>query len=247
MHLLGRGLVPSVDNLGVTGARPTHPELLEWLAGEFVARGGQLKPLVRLIVTSATYRQASAGVSGPASVDPDNNLLWRMRLRRLESEAVRDAILAVSGQLDRTPGGPPVMTESRPDGHIVVKPPGSGRRSLYLLGRRNYHPTLLAVFDQPVMTTNCACRSPSAVVLQSLTMLNDEFVREQAGHLARRVRQLAGDRPELQVARAFVLVLGREPTGREAGLCRAVLEKPGEGLTRLCLILLNTSEFLYVP
>jgi hypothetical protein len=247
-HLFGRGIVATPDNFGVTGAKPTHPELLEWLACEFVAQGGRFKPLIRLLVTSSAYRQASAGVAIPASADPDNQLLWRMRLRRLESEAIRDAILAVSGQLDRTPGGPPVMTESRPDGQIVIKPPGSTRRSLYLLGRRNYHPTLLSVFDQPVLTTNCACRSPSAVVLQSLTMLNDDFVREQAGHLARRVHRHAGDTPERQVAAAFRIALGRKPTEREAGLCRETLKQPGgEGLIRLCHILLNTSEFLYVP
>src|SRR5260370_98330 len=111
-------------------------------------------------------------------------------------------------------------TTSQPDGSIIVKAqPGANRRSLYLLGRRNYHPTILGVFDQPVMTTNCAGRAASAVVLQPLTMLNDAFVREQANHLAQRVKQLTGDQPERQVALAHRLVLGQPASERESALC----------------------------
>jgi hypothetical protein len=245
-HLFGRGIVVTADNLGLTGAKPTHPELLEWLAVEFVDNGGRLKPLLKLLMMSSVYRQASAGGFSPVTADPDDLLLWRMRLRRQESEAIRDSLLIVSGQLDTSMGGPPVPTESRPDGSIVVKGPGGTRRTLYLLQRRNYHPTVLGVFDQPVLTTNCTGRSPSAVVLQSLTMLNDSFVREQADHLARRVEREAGSAPDRQIALAFAIVLGRPPRELESTWCGAILRRKS-GLARLCHVLLNTNEFLYVP
>ncbi|MBI1904405.1 MAG: DUF1553 domain-containing protein, partial [Planctomycetia bacterium] len=258
-RLFGRGIVATSDNFGVTGAPPTHVELLEWLACEYAETGGRLKPLVRLMVTSSVYRQASAvaaeGSDGPAlnanaaNVDPDNDRLWRQRLRRLESEAVRDAMLAAGGKLVGTLGGPPVMTQSRADGYVGVVEEGpagrSGpwRRSLYLLQRRNYHPTLLAVFDQPTLATNCTCRTPSAVVLQSLAMLNDEFVADRASEIARRAA--TENTIEQQVERAFLMVLGRPPREGEAGPCAALVER--HSLATLCHVLLNTSEFLYIP
>src|SRR5262249_12480432 len=130
--------------------------------------------------------------------DPENRLLGRMRLRRLESEAVRDRILTVSGKLDRKSGGPPIPVEPRPDGTFVVPekglptPASAWRRSFYLLSRRNYHPDLLGAFDQPDLTSNCTRRGSSAVVLQSLAMLNDRFVVDQAKFLAGRVAEAAG-------------------------------------------------------
>jgi hypothetical protein len=175
---------------------------------------------------------------------------------------VRDALLAVSGKLDRSLFGEPIPTEGGADGRFVVKTAGlpasvsPWRRSIYLLARRNYHPTFLNVFDQPLMNTNCLGRSPSAVVLQSLTMLNDDFVVEQAKHVAERVAP-AGDDGQ-RIGRAYGLVLGREPRDSEALLCReflvrqrANLQASGQrepmALTHLCHMLLNTSEFLYVP
>jgi hypothetical protein len=199
-HHFGQGLVATPDNFGRTGSPPTHPELLEWLASDFVDNGWRMKHLHYLIMTSATYRQGSTdrshtnelhsehqptSVTHSTDVDPDNLLLWRQRLRRLESEAIRDSILMVSGNLDRTIGGPPIPLENKPDGSVVVG--NQFRRSLYLLARRNYQPTLLAVFDQPILATNCTQRATSAVSLQSLTMLNDAFVLEQAERFARRV------------------------------------------------------------
>jgi hypothetical protein len=269
-HLFGTGIVESADNFGLSGARPAHPELLEWLAAEFVSNGGRLKPLLKTIMTSTAYRQASAvpAAERQRQVDPDDRLLWRMPLRRLESECVRDALLSVSGKLDPAVGGPPVPTENRPDGTIVVKaqglPPGTSpqRRSLYLLARRNYHPTVLGVFDQPVLTTNCTRRASSAVVLQALTMLNDVFVLEQAGALAERVAREAGPEPGPRVERAFRVALGRPPSAAEAEWSAALLRRQSEryqaagsapeqaarqGLARLCHVLLNTNEFLSVP
>ena len=247
-HLFGRGIVATGENFGRSGSRPTHPELLDWLSGEFVRGGWRTRPLIRLLVTSTAYRQAAARPTSPGT-DPENTLLWRMRLRRLESECVRDALLAVSGQLDRTAGGPPVPHKAQPDGRVVTE---SSRRSLYLLARRNYHPTLLGVFDQPVVATQCTGRMASAVVTQSLTMLNDAFVVEQAGRFAARVAREVGPDPAKRVERAFLLALSRRPTPAEATSCAEFLRRQGarlkgEGaLAELCHTLLCTNEFLYL-
>jgi hypothetical protein len=257
-RLFGVGLVESSDNLGVSGGRPSHPELLEWLAGQFV-HDGRLKPLLKTVMRSTAYRQAAVDTeSSPAArkVDPENRLLWRQRLRRLEAEAVRDSLLAVSRQLDRTLGGPPVAAENQPDGRITVK---SQRRSLYLLSRRNYHPTVLGVFDQPILATNCTRRNSSAVVLQALTLLNDAFVIEQAGFIAARVEKVP---VEKRVEAAFRLILGRVLRPLEAAWCDEFLHQQAghfqtagqsleqaarSALVQLCHTLVNTSEFLYVP
>ena len=273
-HLFGTGIVETSENFGLTGARPSHRELLEWLASEFRDNGRRLKPLVRLLVTSSVYRQASARASDrpegdPHAIDPENQLLWSMRLRRLESEAVRDRILAVSGTLDRTIGGPPVPVDPKPDGTFVVREQGTpgqagaSRRSIYLLARRNYHPDLLEAFDQPNLATNCTRRPSSAVVLQSLTMLNNPLVLEQADALADRVAKAAGDpTPARRVLAAFSMTLGRPPSPSESTWCIALLNRHEssyrdpklppeqaalESLRHLCHILLNTSEFLYIP
>ena len=267
-HLFGQGIVATSDNFGRLGARPTHPELLDWLATEFVRGGRRVKALHRLLVTSSVYRQSSAAGTGADQdrEDPGNRLLGRMRLRRLESEAIRDAILAVSGRLDRTPGGPPVPIEPRPDGLVVVPsvgqptPTAANRRSLYLFARRNYNLTLLSVFDQPVMATNCTRRVPSAVPLQSLTLLNDAFMLEQADAFAARVSGLA-DSPEQRVEAAFRLAFARKPTSTELAEGTAFLRKvedqlavakcppPEAGrraLAELCHMLFCANEFLYV-
>jgi hypothetical protein len=267
-HHFGEGIVTTPDNFGKLGARPTHPELLDWLATEFVRGGWRVKPLHRLLVTSSVYRQASAAPpdAGSDRADPGNRLLGRMRLRRLESEAVRDAVLAVCGKLDRTSGGPPVPIEPRVDGMVVVSsgglptPTAANRRSLYLFARRNYNLTLLSVFDQPVMATNCTRRTPSAVPIQSLTLLNDAFMLEQADAFAARVAAAAGA-PEKRVEAAFRLALARTPSAEETAAGLALLarvrahlaaekvpraEAERRALAELCHMLLCTNEFLYV-
>ena len=168
-------------------------------------------------------------------VDPGNKLLWKMRLRRLESEIIRDSILEVSGNLDRTIAGPPLLIEGRTDGKVVISdkselkygsliqnvgvtlsnPSSRNRRSLYVLGRRNYNLSILSVFDQPVMATNCTRRSHSAVVQQSLAMLNSEFVLDQAREFANRVKREAGTPLGEQIELAFRLALARKPSLRE--------------------------------
>jgi len=266
--LFGRGLVASVGNFGRTGSPPTHPELLEWLAGEFVRSGRRTKPIVAALLRSRAYRQTgqeSASHAKAREIDPANELYWRSRLRRLEAEIVRDSILCASGSLDRKVGGPPLDLEMRKDGRFVVRakglpsPAAAYRRSVYILARRNYHLSMLDVFDQPAMGKNCVERRPSAVVLQSLAMLNDEFVIEQARELARQVF------PEKdRVGAAFARVLCRPPTEAERDTCDKFLEEQARqfrqavtgapplpvemersAVMQLCHVLLNTSEFLY--
>ncbi|MBI1917967.1 MAG: DUF1553 domain-containing protein, partial [Planctomycetes bacterium] len=216
--------------------------------------------------TSTVYRQSSASRPGAEGADPGNQLLWRMRLRRLESEAVRDAVLAVSGRLDCTVGGPPIPLEPKADGMVVIAanglptPTAQWRRSLYLFARRNYNLTLLGVFDQPVMATNCTRRVQSAVPLQSLTLLNDAILLEQADHFAARVAA-GGDPAAKQVETAFRLAFGRNPTAKEVASGMAFLQKlrdryatdkrpPAQAehkaLARLCHMLMCANEFLYV-
>ena len=290
-QLFGTGLVKTSDNFGVQGEHPTHPDILEWLAVEFVSNDWKLKPLLKTIMMSSVYRQTSTpqvaqsrfslrewasfrgaksdsdASADPLRVDPDNQLLWRMRVRRLSSEAIRDSMLATSGVLDRTMGGPPVNTDVLADGRVIVPdkgqetPTSHWRRSVYTLARRNFSPTLMSVFDQPRMVAACMQRERSTVVLQSLALLNDEFVLEQADWFAARVLREAGDGPEARIERTFRLALAREPTPNEVRSCLRLLrqqdarfrenganeeEVPRKALACLCQVVFNTSEFLYV-
>ena len=272
-HHFGTGIVATSENFGAMGTPPSHPELLEWLAADLVAGGWRLKRLHKLILTSSVYRQASYSTGRsdpePESVDPGNTLLWRKPLRRLEAEAIRDAFLAISGHLDPTLGGPPVPIETKPDGMVVVaatglpNPAAQWRRSLYLLSRRNYGLSLLTVFDAPIMASNCPRRTDSVVPLQALSLINSAFAWDEAEHFAERVARSEPGSPRRQIERAFRMALARPPTGEEAAWSLALLEtqvrnglkndtKHGPrraeivALTDLCLMLLNTNEFLYV-
>jgi hypothetical protein len=271
-HLFGEAIVPSPENFGVSGEPPSHPELLEWLASEFARTGWRIKPMLRLMMTSTAYRQSSRPTlprvteADPQVVDPGNRLIWRMRLRRLEAEAIRDAILAVSGQLDVTMGGPSILTRSQTDGRVLIDekqlphPSARNRRGVYLLFRRTFNLSFMNVFDQPQVSVNCPRRDASAVPLQSLAMLNDPFVTEQAGHFANRVRREFGSEPDQAIRGAFRLALARLPSPVEQEICARLLgrqaaafraanlpaaEADHQAVVQLCHALLNTSEFLY--
>jgi len=269
-HLFGEGLVATTENFGAQGATPTHPELLDWLSGRFIADGWQVKSFVRLLVTSNVYRQSavSAADAPGITVDPQNRLLWKMRLRRLESEAIRDCIHAAAGSLADEMGGPPVLVRARTDGAVEIdpdhlaRPNDATRRGVYVLTRRAYNESLLTVFDQPLISTTCQRRDASAVPLQSLTMLNSEFLIEQSKRLADRVAETAGPAIDSQIETAFRLVLVREPQRAEVDISRQHLAEQSErfraagqdeptasrsALVQLCHTLLNTSEFLYAP
>ncbi|MBM81104.1 MAG: hypothetical protein CMJ78_10980 [Planctomycetaceae bacterium] len=261
-QLFGRGIVKTSDNFGVSGSKPSHPQLLDWLTHWFIDNGWRVKPLIKLMVLSNTYQQTSAD-EGDVSLDPENVLLWRMNLRRLDSEQLRDAILTISGKLDRTLGGPPIPLDPRPDGMVVLKtsalPPGTTayRRSVYILARRNYHMTLLRVFDQPIVARTCADRTRSAAVTQSLALLHSDFLLEQSDAFASAIAKQHADSKE-QLRIAWQATLGRLPSPEELDLCTEVFSRhlkrfegeqdaPHKALAQICHMLLNTNEFLYVP
>jgi hypothetical protein len=262
-HLFGRGIVATPENFGLGGEPPSHPELLEWLSAEFLRGGWRLKSLIKLIMISSVYRQASEP-AGSAGDDSENRLSGRMPLRRLEADVIRDAMLDVSGRLDPAMGGPPVMTEAKLDGTVVIDtaklpyPAAAGRRSVYLLTRHAFHPTLMAVF-QPVLATNCPERSRSAVPSQSLTLMNDRFLFEQADAFAGRVLRASASSICSRLDTAFRLALGRTPGEAERAWCGEFLDRqaglyagagvdaPRRALADLCHVLLGTSEFLYTP
>jgi len=227
MHHFGRGLVSSPGDFGVLGERPTHPQLLDWLADEFVRSGWQVKQLHRLLLDSWAYRQSSRRRAPLDEMDPDNLLLGRMSIRRLESESLRDAILAVSGALNSTMYGKPVPVMEDAVGQIVLgqenldgerKPTNRidlggdlFRRSLYVQVRRTRPLGVLEAFDVPVMTPNCSKRNASNVAPQSLMLMNSDFMVEYSGRMADRVMTDAGPDRRSQVMRAWSLAFGVEP------------------------------------
>jgi len=275
MHHFGRGIVRTPGDFGFLGERPTHPELLDWLASDFVRHGWQLKRLHRLILTSRTWRQRS----DPVPPDPVREQLYcGWKLQRLDAESVRDAMLAVSGQLDRRIGGEPVpVARDVGSGRIVpgreVINPGNGmidrietvaeqgnRRSLYMQARRSRPLTVLEAFDLPVMNPNCTARTVTTVAPQALLLLNDAFVAEQAAALAARVSKATPAAVE-QVRRAWELVFSSEPSPLEISRSlvflhqqRAALGQAGQStasaesgaLSAWCHVLLAANRLLYL-
>ena len=239
----GRGLVATPGDFGRLGERPSHPELLDWLAATFMEGGWKLKPLHRLIVTSAVYRQVSTNEPARA-VDSDNRLLARFSPRRLDAESFRDAVLGASGQLVSVGGGVPVGIAKDPVGRIVVgreEKDANGdvvrvvslgaddfRRSLYLQSRRTEPVTVLETFDQPEMKPNCELRRATTVAPQSLLMLNDTFVLASARALAERVRREAPGDVRAQVERTWRLLFSRSPSQPELEGALAHLAEQGE-------------------
>lgn len=259
---MGRGLMADPNNFGLLGGMPSHPGLLDSLALRFVRQGWSVKAMDRLIVLSSTYRQAAEIDEGKAAVNPANELYWRAHRRRLSGEAIRDSALAASGRLNRAISGKPVrlpieaevydliFTEAEPDNLWPVTPDLSqhNRRSLYLLNKRTVRLPFLANFDQPDTMTSCSVRQTSTHALQSLSLLNSGFMREQAVALANRLRRDCGDEGTgCLVRRAFHLTLGRRPTDREERLAESFLASGPEVLSDFSLALLNRNEFVYRP
>jgi hypothetical protein len=238
-HYFGRGLVATADDFGVRGARPSHPELLDWLAAEFVESGYSTRHVQRLILSSRTYRLSAAGSPGLLASDPDNRWLTRHVPRRLSAEAIRDAWLAASGELERRVGGVSVPLEQRET---------SLRRSLYLFQRRGQAPDVQRLFDGPQeCSASVAKREVSTSPLQSLYLLNSPFAVERSSALAQQLEQVAGDREQL-INAAFRRILLREPTDEERTAAAALLEEASgrDALASLCQALLNLNEFNYV-
>ena len=195
MHHFGQGIVPTPSDFGRLGTKPTHPQLLDWLAHEFVRRQWSLKELHRLILTSTAFRQSSYRNPGQAAIDPSNRFYARKSITRLEAEAVRDRMLAVSGNLDSTCFGPPLAIKKNDSGQIVVDG-DQKRRSLYIQVRRSQPLGMLQAFDAPVMEVNCEKRPVSTVATQSLILMNGDFTLKQARALAARAEAEARPIPQ---------------------------------------------------
>ncbi len=257
---MGRGLVPDPNNFGLLGGMPTHPELLDFLARNFIALGWSVKAIDRMIVLSNAYRLAADASAGTAA-DPDNELYWRANRRRLEAEAIRDSVLAASGRLNRALGGKPVrvpierevydliFTEAEPDNLWPVTPDESQhrRRSLYLLNRRTVRLPFLAGFDQPDTMTSCAVRSRSTHALQALSMLNGRFMQAEARAFAERLRTSCGSGVRCLIERSYQWTLARGPSGEERRLAQEFLAGGQARLKDYALAMLNRNEFVYRP
>jgi hypothetical protein len=254
----------------VQGEPPTHPELLDWLATEFVARGWSLKAMHRLMVTSASYRQVS--VAKPQAADSDNRMLWRQNRRRLEGEALRDALLSVSGLLSRKAGGRsaypelPAELKTTNGWRVSADPAERHRRSVYVYAKRNQRYPLFGAFDAPDANETCARRYTTTTAPQALMLLNDKVALEVARAFAARVLAEAGADPARLIDRACRLALGRAPDAGEQMILRTFLDRETALLKRrnppptpartdpalaaavadLCHALLNLNEFLYI-
>jgi len=264
-HLFGRGIVASVDNFGVLGQPPTHPELLDDLAARFVDAGWSIKHMLRTIMLSRTYQMSSAPRPDAAAADPQNLLLHRQRIRRLEGEALRDTVLAVSGRLDRQLFGPSVPVHITPFMQGRGRPgrsgplDGAGRRSIYTEVRRNFLPPMMLAFDTPIPFNSVGRRNVSNVPAQALILMNDPFVVEQARLWAERVIA-AEDSPADRIHRLYLEAFARPPSDTEHAAAVAFLDQQARQLglspdaalndvrpwSDLCHVLFNVKEFVFI-
>jgi mono/diheme cytochrome c family protein len=270
-HHFGRGIVRSPNNFGLQGDRPTHPELLDWLAAEFInpASGGKssawsMKHMHRLIVTSSAYRLSSRGNPTALAADPINDLFWRFDMRRLTAEEIRDTILAVSGVLNPKMYGPSIYVDIPREVLAGQSMPGKGwgksppeeqnRRSIYIHVKRSLLTPILEVFDLAETDRSSPVRFTTTQPTQALAMLNSDFLNQQAGVLAQRLRREAGDDVSRQVRRALQLTLVRPPSEAEVRrgvhLIARLRGEPGTSpevaLKNFCLMVLNLNEFVYL-
>ena len=255
-HHFGAGLVPTPNDFGLRGGRPSHPELLDWLATALVEGGWRLKPIHRMLVLSSAYAQTSASDSPAAKqLDPENRLLSHFNRRRLSAEEIRDTMLSVAGRLNLRLGGPSVMvpveaelvkqlykpTQWQPAKDVAEH----DRRSLYLIAKRNLRLPFMETFDAPALQNTCARRESSTHAPQALELLNGKFSNDLAAAFARRLDDECGTDLTRVVERAYQLAIGRAPTANERALGLAfVREQPRR---EFALALFNLNSFLYVP
>ncbi|MGL4512395.1 MAG: PSD1 and planctomycete cytochrome C domain-containing protein [Lacipirellulaceae bacterium] len=263
-HHFGRGIVRSANNFGQLGTPPTHPELLDWLAGYLVEHGWRLKELHRLIVHSSAYRMSSRPSAAALAADPANDLFSRFDLRRLTAEEVRDSALAVTGALNADLYGPSVFPKLSAEVHGTQSRPGEGwptsdeksssRRSIYIHIKRSLVPPELSAFDFPETDTSCEARFNTTQPGQALNLLHGEFLRARAGDLAERVANDAGAGVGERIAEALRIALQRDPDAQTVsdveGLYKRLVEQhgvaPDEALRQCCLVVLNLNEFVYI-
>lgn len=243
-HHFGEGLVSTPNDFGAQGDRPSHPELLDWLAGELIKGGWKLKPIHRLIMQSATYQQGNTVTPENVKLDPANRLIWHFNPRRMEAEIIRDSLLAVGGSLDRSMYGPSILDNTP-------------RRSVYLRVKRSELIPFMTVFDAPEPTQSIGERIGTTVPTQALTMMNSPFVRQQAERLAARIKP-AADRPLAEaIDNGYRIAFGRLPKDAERQRMLAFVEAQKTllgaapnavdlALTEFCQVLLCLNEFVYV-
>lgn len=246
----GTGFVDTPSDFGMVGSRPTHPELLDWLAGEFIRSGWSLKQLHRRIVLSATYRQSSRFDAAAAAKDSEARLLWRFPPRRLEAENIRDSVLAVCGQLNTEMYGRGFNLFHQRGGlagftPVEVFERENSKRMIYAHKVRREPDAVFGAFDCPDAGLSTSRRRESMTPIQALNLLNSRFTLEVSRHFAERVQHECGTEVRDQIQRAYALALGREATAEEVS--EAVPAVKTQGVISLCRALLNSNEFLFLP
>jgi hypothetical protein len=251
----GRGIVATPNDFGRQGEEPTHPELLDYLASEFVAQGWSIKQLHRSIMLSETYQRSSEFSEANARIDANNRYLWRMNRQRLDAETLRDAVLSTSGELNLKAGGRPVIPKLSREEYTVMwarnqwpealDPREHTRRSVYLYVKRTFPMPMLSTFDVPDTTMSCSRRDSTTVAPQALTLMNGEFMVSQAARMAASIAAQTTGGPAAWVDAAWVKALHRKPTAAERGKALALVTDQAS-LARFCLVMLNMNEFLYV-
>jgi hypothetical protein len=249
----GRGIVATLENFGKMGDRPTHQDLLDWMAVEFMNHGWSMKRINKLMMMSDAYQMASAFTDATDSTnDPENLCVWRFRPQRLEAEIVRDSMLAAGGNINLEIGGEPIFPYIPKDilagqyrGKWVNTPEGptAWRRGVYVYRRRSLPYPMFDTFDHPDMNVTAGARHVSTVPTQALTLLNNPFVLSQAKFLAERVSQQAGD-PRAQVELAYRIALARPATDTEIAIGMDLIRK--QSLASFTHVVLNLDEFLYM-
>lgn len=251
----GRGIVSTPNDFGRMGTRPTHPELLDWLANQFVEGGWKIKPIHKMILLSETYRQSSTSpIEETAKAkDAENKLLWKFNRRRLEAEEIRDSSLAVAGRLNEKAGGPSVIVPIDPElTNFLYKPSqwavtadvkDHDRRSVYLFQKRNLRLPFMEVFDSPDLQISCPRREQSTHAPQALELLNGDFANAMADAFAQRL-QTEGKTPDERIDLAYQLATGRKPSQQEKVIAEKFLA--GGSLREFSLAMLNLNSFLYV-
>ena len=263
-HHFGRGIVRTPNNFGLLGAPPTHPDLLNWLATEFVHQGWRMKSLHKLIVTSEAYKRSSTAVESSLAQDPNNDNFWRFDLRRLSAEEVRDSVLAVTGSLNLSLYGPSIYPELSPEVLATQSKPGDGwgksspedqnRRSVYIFIKRSLIPPELTNFDFPDTDVTCEGRFLTIQPSQALAMMNGSFLNEQSARFADRLRSEAGNERNAQVKLALELVSQHTPATEDINDGLKLMEQlqqkhqlsEEESLRLFCLYALNLNSFLFV-
>jgi uncharacterized protein DUF1553/uncharacterized protein DUF1549/cytochrome c len=258
----GQGIVTTPNNFGKMGTSPSNPELLDWLATEFMAHGWSIKQMHRLIMNSETYKMASNYYTGAdAEKDPTNQFLWRFPIKRLEAEIIRDAVLSATGDLNFQAGGkpffPPVpeavtsQVPTKGQWEKTEEGPSTWKRSVYAYVKRNLKYPMFEVFDQPDAALSCERREVTTVPTQALTLFNNEFFLLQARHLAERVAREAGNDPTAQIKLLYRIAFSREPSARELRQAADFLKKQAKpagqpALAEFAHVIFNTNEFLYI-